>query len=43
MDKMVDMAMDFDSIDLTIKFRYWSCSDAQTNRKNTAVVLKELI
>ena len=30
----------FDFNDLTIKFRYWSCSDAWCNRKNPVAVLK---
>ena len=33
---------DFDCINLTVKFRYWSCSDAQHNWINLVVVLKEL-
>ena len=33
---------DFDCINLTIKFRYWSCSDACHNRKNLVAVLKKL-
>ena len=27
-------------LNLTVKFRYWSCSDARHNRKNPVAVLK---
>ena len=32
---------DFDYINLTVKLRYWPCSDAQCNQKNLVAVLKE--
>ena len=31
-----------DCINLTVIFRYWSCSDARRNRKRPVAVLKEL-
>ena len=33
---------DFECINLTIKFQYWSCGDTQRNWKNLVVVPKEL-
>ena len=32
----------FDYFNLTVKFRYWSCSDVQHNWENLVAVLKEL-
>ena len=33
---------DFDCINLTVKFRYWSCGNVHCNWKNLIAVLKEL-
>ena len=33
---------DFDCINLTVKFQYWSCGNAQQNQKNPVAVMKEL-
>ena len=33
---------DFDCINLTVKFKYWSCGNAQQNQKNPVAVMKEL-
>ena len=41
MNKKVDTAADIECVSLTIKFQYWSGSDAQHNQKNLMVVLKE--
>ena len=41
-DQKVDTAVDFDCINLTIKFQKWSQSDAWCNQKNLVAVLKEL-
>ena len=41
MGEKVDRTADFDCINLTVKFRYWSCKDAWRNQKKLDVVLKK--
>ena len=43
LDYKVNTAADFECINLTVRFRYWSCSDARRNRKTPVAVLKELM